>query len=469
MRLSEMLNGIKVEETNLESTDIEITLPTSSTDRVSGGCAFVCIKGLTTDSHKLCEAAAKKGAAVFITERAIENYPYVRVSDTRDALTRMWRNYCGRPDERLRIIGITGTNGKSTTAAMLREIFSCCGIFAHVIGTLEGRLTTPEPHELFPLLAQYAEEGCEYIFCEVSSHALCERRVSPINFELGIFTNLTPEHLDYHGNMQNYLNAKKEMFKSCKAGLFNSDDPYCIQMCKGLGLKKHFYSLYDKECGYFADEITESSSGIEYTLSYGEKKLRVASPCPGKISVYNTLCAISAAAILGIEPEKAVKALAGFTGVRGRLQRAETSRSDISVYIDYAHTPDALEKAISALRGAMDKNSRLVTVFGCGGDRDRSKRPVMGRIATQLSDYTIITSDNSRSEKPFDIIKEIASGADKSRPYIIIEDRRSAIGYAVRSAREGDVILLAGKGHENYEITASGRYRFSEEEILKEI
>lgn len=471
MRLYNYLNDLDVLETNISRFDTEISGITSRTDEVGRGYAFVCINGLHTDGHGLIGVAAKKGASVIVTEKAdgpviSSGLPYLRVASTRRALSLMCATHSGNPERQLSLTAVTGTNGKTSTCRLLAGIYERAGIFTETLGTLGGGLTTPDPEDMYPALRKAFDKGKKNVVMEASSHALQLDKLWGMEFKTAVFTNLTPEHLDFHLTMESYAKAKARLFASARTSVVNADDPYGRMMVDSAGGRVITYSIKDENadisaCGY----RLRGEQGIEYTLKTPEYSIGVESSLCGGFNVYNTLAAAAAAYACGLSPNEIREGIASVKNVDGRLERVDTGDAPISVYIDYAHSPDALQKVLECIRGFRKKHQRLILVFGCGGDRDRSKRRVMGQIASRLADLVIVTSDNSRSEKPSDIIGEIMKGIDKERPYTVIEDRRSAIEYAVSNASEGDIILLAGKGHEQYEIGMDGKRFFSEKQI----
>ncbi len=458
------------------SFDPEIGRIESNSELVLPSSLFVCISGLKHDSHNFIDEALSRGAsAVVIDEsrgeliKSLEEkgVPFAVYPNTRRAEAVLTSRFCGDPHKKLKIFGVTGTNGKTSTVSFLNCIFTRAGYNCRTIGTLTGKLTTPDPCELYPLLSEYAESGVEYLFMEVSSHALYLEKTAPIEFECGIFTNLTPEHLDFHETMESYAEAKSRLFKASKRSVINLDSDYSEIIAKSAGRKVFFCSQSSENADFSAKNIVENGIyGIRYDLEAKDLIFKIRSMIPGRFTVMNTLEAAAAAITEGISPEVIRGAVGGFQGVRGRLERIRIPTNDFSVYIDFAHTPDALENILKTVKGFISAEQRLVLVFGCGGDRDKTKRPLMGETAATLSDFVIVTSDNSRSEEPENIISDIVKGISHGCPYTVIENRKEAIEYAVENARRGDVILLAGKGHEEYEITKFGKKPFSERELV---
>ena len=487
MRLFSLLfdSGISCPE-NLFNIDIT-SIETRSAD-VSAGCLFICIKGTKFDSHTLICDVLKKGAVAIIADSDAdipnaERLPLIRVDNTRKAMAYLYATYYKNPQRKLKIIGITGTNGKTTTAKMLYEILRGAGKSAGLIGTLGcfsrsgtinirsgnrlANMTTPDPQELYNILSVMVEDKVEYVVMEVTSHALALYKLLPIEFEFALFTNLTRDHLDFHTDMESYYLAKRSLFERCNRAIVNIDNIYGKRLCEEI----EFPITCTQNGGvasFCATEIRYNGCmGIEYKLSSRIARMYVRLLIPGSFTVMNSLMAIACALELGIPPITVKRSLKLLSGTDGRLQRVDLGDgADISVFIDYAHTPDALENLIKSARGFISKDKRLVVLFGCGGERDRDKRRIMGHISSTLSDMTVITSDNPRSEDPEAIIRDILSGVDKESEYIVIPDRRKAITYAVVNANDGDVILLAGKGHEAYEIVGNEKRDFSEVAIV---
>ena len=468
--------------------NIEISGIETNADNVKNGSLFICIKGTRFDSHTLISTVLKKGAVAIVADESarIENesaYPLIRVKNTRSAMSYIYAALYGNPQGRLKFIGITGTNGKTTTAKMLYEILRGAGRSVGLIGTLgcisrSGKLnirsgnklanmTTPDPSELYKILSVMADDGVEYVIMEVTSHALALQKTDPIEFEFALFTNLTRDHLDFHGNMESYYTAKRSLFDKSKRAIINIDGYYGKRLASEID-----YPVTCTQNGAFAtysatDMKLCGCEGIEYKLHSRLMRLYVRLQIPGSFSVMNSLMAIACASEIGVSAISIKRTLRSLSGTDGRLQRVDLGRdADISVFIDYAHTPDALENLLVSAKGFTDKDKRLVVLFGCGGERDREKRKIMGHIASSLADMTIITSDNPRSEDPEAIIREILLGVDKESCYIVIPDRRRAIEYAVTNASVGDVILLAGKGHETYEIVGNEKRDFCESQIV---
>ncbi len=460
---------------------IQITGVTYDSRQVELGNLFVAIKGLNSDGHQYITQALEKGAiAVIITEEAYcdMDYPWILVEDSRLALAQISSAYYGHPSEKLTVIGVTGTNGKTTTTNLIAHILESQGHQIGLIGTNHIRIgeeilpvsrTTPESSDLQALLAQMVEKGASYAIMEVSSHALELSRVACCEFDVAVFTNLTQDHLDYHQSMENYCKAKTRLFGMLdrskrkigveKTAVINIDDPWAAQFMVATAMPMITYGI-DKEASWKAEQVVIAADGAAFVVDDLPVKLHLT----GKFNVYNALAALAAATALGIDSKAAIEALESAQGVAGRFQRVAGSRA-YTVLVDYAHTPDGLKNVIeTALEFA---EGRVITVFGCGGDRDRTKRPKMGAIAAELSQYCVVTSDNPRTEAPEAIIADILPGVEahmQPNEYTVQPDRHLAILEAVRMAQPGDVIILAGKGHEDYQEINGVKHHFDDYE-----
>ncbi len=489
MKLSDLLMSDEILDFSSDIQKIPVQAISSSTETVVLGSVFVCIDGMHTDAHRLIPESIARGASAVVLSNpsAAEQctVPWVIVPDTRKALSYMLYRFYGSPADQMRVIAVTGTNGKTSLTYMLRAIFMRAGYKVGIIGTvrnmigdevvLDAGLTTPDPADLYRLLAQMRAQNCEYVFMEASSHALALNKLCAIPVDTGIFTNLTPDHLDFHHDMEHYKEAKQKLFAISRMSLVNMDSPYGTAMAEAAAGRIYRYGIDSGDTGTeFAAKSVNllAREGIQYTLSAWNESMNIRSQIPGRFSVYNTMAAAAAAYLHGIRIPVIEAALKDMHGVEGRMERiplekvsAQPIYSQISLFLDFAHTPDALANVLRTARDFRRDGDRLVVVFGCGGDRDREKRPLMGAVASELADFTIITSDNCRSEKPEDIIADILTGFDATCPHVIIPDRESAILYALAHAEKGDIILLCGKGHENYIIDQKGKRHFSEREI----
>ena len=476
MKLSELLKDIDV-LTFAAPSECEIGGVSYDSRKVKPGDVFVAISGFETDGYKYIPSAVEKGAAVVISDRVPQvDIPYVLVRDCRRALALLSRNFFGDPAGEMQIIGITGTNGKTTTTYLLKHLLEdTIGAKVGLIGTngnmigsefIHTERTTPESFELQQLFAEMKSAGCTHVVMEVSSHSLVLSRVAGIDFAVGAFTNLTQDHLDFHHTMDEYAAAKAMLFSVCRVGCINIDDKWADNMMKNAPCRLLTYSADGKEASLAAENIKLSAKGVSFTASCDGKRADVSLAIPGKFSVYNALNTIAVGLALGINLDDCAKAMKTAHGVKGRMELVPTD-GDYTIVIDYAHTPDALENALKALRA--DHNGRLVALFGCGGDRDRTKRPIMGAIAADNADFVIVTSDNPRTEQPQSIIDEILVGLEgKKTEHIAICDRAEAIKWAIDNHRANDVILLAGKGHEDYQVVGHEKHHMDEREIVAE-
>ncbi len=472
MKLSQVLNGLNVKN---EYKDVEITDVTSDSRLVEKGYLFVCIKGASFDGHSVAKQMFEKGAAAVVVEKDLGIENQIIVDNTRESYSPICANFFGNPANELKLIGLTGTNGKTTTTFLIKQILENVGKKVGLIGTVQNMVgsevypahyTTPDPHELQSLFRKMVDANCEYCVMEVSSQALAQGRVKGIHFLIGAFTNLTQDHLDYHKTWENYFNAKRILFENCDIAVTNVDDKNGLKIVENLPCKVVTYAVDNINSDYTAKNVSFSSNGVKYEL-VGDKIGRVVCPIPGRFSVYNSLCAATVALALGVDFEDTLIAIGKSNGVKGRIEVVPTN-TDYTVIIDYAHSPDGLENIISSLKEIA--KGRVVTLFGCGGDRDKTKRPKMGKIAADLSDFCVVTSDNPRSENPSEIIKDILEGMkDSKTPYVVVENRKEAITWALHNAQKDDIILLAGKGHETYQILPTGTIHFDEREVVAEV
>lgn len=455
--------------------DVEITAVTCDSRSITPGCAFVCINGAVVDGHKFAKDAADKGAAVIICEKDTGLNNQIFVEDSRVEFANMCANWFGNPSKKLKIVGVTGTNGKTSVSYMLKSILEHCGHKVGLVGTIQNMIgdevlpsknTTPSAYELQSIFSLMEKAGCTYCIMEVSSHALHQNRTYGIEFEVGLFTNLTQDHLDYHITMDNYLQAKKKLFKSSKTAILNLDDEYFDELRDGIECKTLTYSVSNNEATYTAKNINLRPDGVDFVFSGVGIISRIKTAIGGKFTPYNAMCAASCALELGMPMEKIAEAFAVMPGVKGRAEVVPTGK-DFTVIIDYAHTPDGLENILKTFNEC-EKN-RLTVVFGCGGDRDRTKRPKMGAVAALFADNIIVTSDNPRTEVPEKIIEDILEGMkDCEKPIEVIVNRVEAIKKAVQTAKIGDIIVLAGKGHETYQILNTGTIHLDEREVVAE-
>lgn len=475
MTLFELLKGTDafVDEND---TNIQIKGVAYDSRKVCEGFLFVYIKGFITDGHKYIESAIEKGAVAILVEDDCDTLGAIKIKtdNSRKALAQIASNFYGNPKDKLKIIGVTGTNGKTTVTTLIKEVLSFADKKVGLIGTnvnmigdkiLPAERTTPESLELHELFAQMVEEGAEYVVMEVSSHSLDLFRVYGITFEVGVFTNLTQDHLDYHITMDNYFCAKCKLFDVSKTSIVNVDDEYGKKLYDRIKCQKASYSI-DNSSSLKAENIKISPKGVIFDAVAEKEVYKLRLSIPGKFSVYNALAVYSACKSLGFDTQMICDALLVAKGVKGRAETVYT-KTDYTVIIDYAHTPDGLSNIIKTVKSFAE--GRVITLFGCGGDRDATKRDIMGEIAGNLSDYCIITSDNPRTEEPMAIIRRIEEGMKRTDcEYIVIENRKEAIGYALNFAKENDCIILAGKGHETYQIIGREKRDFDEREVIKE-
>ena len=465
MLLKDLLCEIEYEGTG----EIEVTSVESSSLTVKEGSAFVCIKGYETDGHKYAKNAAEKGASVIIAQDDVDvSCPVVKVKDTRRCLAIMCNEFYNNPSKEFKLVGITGTNGKTTTTFLIKQILEKAGQKVGLIGTNQIMIgeeiypasrTTPDSFELQGLFRKMADSKVDTVVMEVSSHALYLDRVYGCDFDVGVFTNLTQDHLDFHKTMENYRDAKAILFDICKKGVINTDDKNGEFIAKNAKCEVMTYGI-DESADINAKNVTLEQKGVSFEIN--DKKYSLA--IPGKFSVYNALSAIGALKALGIDDEIIREGLSEAKGVRGRAEVIPVS-DEFTVLVDYAHTPDGIENILKTAKGFA--KGRVVILFGCGGDRDNTKRPIMGQIASSLADFCIVTSDNPRTENPMNIINEILPGVKGE--HIVIENRREAIEYAIKNAQKDDVVILAGKGHEDYQQIGKEKIHFDEVEILMEL
>jgi len=478
MKLADLIKDMPV-KTMTGDAGIEITGLTKDSRAVKEGSVFF----VTKKSEPFVAEALKKGARVVVAERELGTTEAPRLilgEDVQALLGKMASRFYGMPSTRLHVTGITGTNGKTTTTFLIESMLKAAGMKGGVIGTISYRYgglelkadnTTPGATEAHSLLKDMYESGVKFVAMEVSSHALDQKRVEGIEFDTGIFTNLTHDHLDYHGDIDSYKSAKALLFKRYleqsskekRYAILNIDDPVVRDMIPGEPVKSLFYSLKEPTDGYLVD-CKEDVRGLSLTLSLMGKSLSLRTPLVGRFNASNILASALYGLTIGMDLDTIKEGLEGLHGVPGRLERIKNEHGS-AIFVDYAHTPDALKKVLEMLNRL--KEGRLILVFGCGGDRDKAKRPVMGEIASHLADLTIITSDNPRSEEPLSIIEDIKKGF-AGNSFKIMENRRDAIFEGVRMANKNDVLLVAGKGHEDYQIIGSKVFQFSDREVIEE-
>ena len=477
MKLSVLLKNEKY-SVIAGNDDIDVTSVEYDSRKVKNGSVFVCITGFKTDGHKYIDSAIKNGAVAVVVEKDVtvpEGIACIKADNTRHTLASMSAEFYNKPSEKMRLIGVTGTNGKTTTTYLIKSILEAQGRKTGIIGTIQNCIgdkvlhadrTTPESLELQELFDEMYKEGVNDVIMEVSSHSLDLHRVDCCDFDLGMFTNLTEDHLDYHITMENYRDAKAILFGMCKNSVINIDDPcgeYMVSKATGSILTT---GIENPKADMNAVNLVMKPNGVEFDVEYKNEKHHVVYSVPGKFSVYNALAAIAAGVVLNVPMDIIIKGIKEVKGVKGRFEPVKTY-NDITAIVDYSHTPDSLENMLNTAREFV--KGRIITVFGCGGDRDKLKRPIMGEIAGRLSDFCIITSDNPRSEDPQTILDEIEPGTAKTGcEYVKICDRKEAIFYAVKMAKPNDFIAVAGKGHEDYQIFADRTIHFDDAEVLLE-
>lgn len=484
MLLSEILRNSKLDYTStneIDYTKINVIDITRDTRQVIEGSLFIAVIGLKVDGHDLINNAIEKGAKVIVHSKDIndikEGVAYIKVSDTRECMAIIAKTFFNIQDDDLTFLGVTGTNGKTTSTYMMKHILEHAGNKVGLIGTIANyigdrmiptSMTTPEAIELFRLIKDMREAGCKYCLMEVSSHASAMGRVEGLNFSRGMFTNLTQDHMDYHKTFENYYNAKFKFIKSAKTAVINCDDQYGKKMLNTLHEDSNddkVVTSYGVDNGYVrAKNLNLQANGSTFDLYIGEEfKGNVKLHIPGLYNIYNALGVIGMLIVGGyVTVEDVIEAFDTMKAVAGRCERVYHDKMNSTIVVDYAHTPDGLENILETMKEVV--KGKLITVFGCGGDRDKTKRPLMGAIAEKYSDVTIVTSDNPRTEDPHRIIEDILEGIKDS--HTVIEDRKEAIEYACRIAGKDDIVVIAGKGHEDYQIIGTNKHHFSDKETV---
>ena len=479
MKLNELLRNIKnVALTG--SDDVEITGVNIDSRRIGTGQLFVAMRGTQVDGHRFITKATEQGAAAVLCEELpevlSEGVTYVKVPSTEDVVGHVATAFYGNPSEKLKLVGVTGTNGKTTIATLLYNMFRKlgykCGLLSTVCNYIEEEVvpadhTTPDPIELNQLLAQMVDAGCQYVFMECSSHAIAQKRIGGLNFSVGIFTNLTRDHLDYHKTFENYRDAKKAFFDMLPKGsyaIINADDKNGSVMVQNTKATVKTYSTRQM-ADYRARLIECHFEGMYLEIDGHEVGVQFI----GKFNVSNLLAVYGTARVLGEKPEDILIALSTLGSVSGRLEPIR-SADGFTAIVDYAHTPDALENVLNAIHEVLDGRGKVITVCGAGGNRDKGKRPLMAKEAARQSDRVIITSDNPRFEDPQEIINDMLAGLDRQqmKKVLSIVDRREAIRTACMMAQKGDVILIAGKGHEDYQEIKGVKHHFDDKEVVRE-
>jgi UDP-N-acetylmuramoyl-L-alanyl-D-glutamate--2,6-diaminopimelate ligase len=463
------------------STDIEVKDIQIDSRKVTKGSVFIAVKGAAADGHQFIEKALENGAVAVIGEtpqKLNENVAYVQVENSAAAAGYMAHNFYGQPSLRMKVVGVTGTNGKTTIATLLYKLFTALGYKCGLLSTVENMIgdkvipathTTPDTISLNQLMKQMADSTCTHAFMEVSSHAIHQHRVTGLQFAGGIFSNITHDHLDYHKTFDEYIRVKKGFFDSLPSSAFaisNADDKRGTVMLQNTSAKKYFYSL--KTLADFKGKIIENNlSGLVLTVNDQEVHFRLI----GEFNAYNLLAVYGAATTMGEDKHEVLRCLSLLTGAEGRFEYMISATDKVIAIVDYAHTPDALLNVLATIKKLRQGIEQVITVVGCGGDRDKTKRPVMAEVACEHSDRAIFTSDNPRSEDPAEIIKDMERGLPVAakRKYISIVDRKEAIKTAISFAKPGDIVLIAGKGHEKYQDIKGVKHHFDDKEIVKEM
>lgn len=464
------------------NTDVNIHDVQIDSRKVKPGSLFIAVKGVVMDGHQYIDRAVELGAAAIVCEQVPSaqkaGVTYVQVKNSSEAAGEIAHNFYDQPSHQLKLVGVTGTNGKTTVATLLYKLFDClgytCGLVSTVENVIDGKVipsthTTPDPVSLNALLRQMVNAGCTHAFMEVSSHAVHQNRVGGLEFAGALFTNITHDHLDYHGTFDEYIKAKKGFFDELSSSAFaisNADDKRGMVMLQNTAAKKYTYSL--RTVADFKGKILENGlSGLVMTVNDQEVHFRLI----GEFNAYNLLAVYGAAVCLGEDKNQVLQCLSNTTGAEGRFDYTISTKDRVIGIVDYAHTPDALENVLATIKKLKKGHEQVITVVGCGGDRDKTKRPVMGEVACEHSDKVIFTSDNPRSEDPLAILNDMEQGLNTAakRKYIAIADRKQAIKTAVSMAQPEDILLIAGKGHEKYQEINGVKHHFDDKEVLNEM
>ena len=474
VKLYDLLNGVPLTGASIDQ-NMEITSITSDSRRMQHGALFAALPGERDDGNRHIREALDRGAAAVLCSAPPPwDGPWLTAEDPRLSMARICANWFGRPGDEMTLIAVTGTNGKTTTTNLIRELLQgtlhtrvgLIGTNRYVVGQRElpADRTTPDCYELQHLLRQMADEGCTHVVMEASSHALVQHRLEGLTFQAGVFTNLTQDHLDYHRTMEEYRMAKGLLFRQCRRGVLNLDDEAGRWYLQHISCPAFTYSERRDAAHLTAHDLRLCPEHVEFEAVTVDEIAHVCLPIPGGFSVYNALAALSAGLCLGLKLKDMAPVLATVKGVKGRVEVVPVP-APYTVVIDYAHSPNALENILTTARDFT--RGRLICVFGCGGDRDRTKRPIMGGVAESMADAAVVTSDNPRGEEPMTIIREILSGMEH-QPAHVEPDRRKAIAWALEHGQPGDVIVLAGKGHETYQELAGGRVHLDEREVIRD-
>lgn len=466
-------------EDKILGEDCEITSLSCNSKKIKEGSLYFCINGTHTDGHKFALDAVKNGAKAVVCEKILnlpDDVTQIVVENSRKAMGEMASRFYNYPQKNMKVIMVTGTNGKTTTTYILKKILEDAGFKVGVIGTngtqigdkhINSNLTTPDPIELFDLLNQMKKEKCNFVCMEASAHALALEKLAGIQADISILTNITQDHLDFFKDMDNYAKAKEKLFKKGKSkiAIFNADDYYGDRLFYKSEIPCLSYGI-DENADIKAEYVTQNKNGQSFMAHIGSKNQKFDIQLDGKFNISNALAGIAVAEILGLDQQKVAKSLANFPPVAGRFNKID--KNGVHVVIDYAHTPDGIANILSATK-QMANNNKVIAVFGCGGNRDASKRPLMGQIACDLADYAVITSDNPRYEDPEQIIKNICKGIKNYSNYETIVDRKEAIKKAISLAKPGDVVAILGKGNEDYLDIKGVKVPYSDREVVDEI
>lgn len=473
MKLRDLLRGIPVKKINV-SEELDIPAVAYDSRKVTPGCLFAAITGFASDGNRFIPMALDKGAAVVVTAKEPDtDIPFVLVEDDRKALAMLGVNFYGEPAKSMTMIGVTGTNGKTSVTLLLKQLLEktkgarvgLLGTVSNMIGSavIPTERTTPESFELQGLLAEMRDAGCDTCVMEVSSHAIALHRIWGIHYDVAAFTNLTEDHLDFHKTMEAYAETKAELFARCDKAVLTGDDPYLPVMTQKLTAPA---ILTGKDL--ICENALLESDRVSFTACFQGEKADVNLPIPGKFTLSNALTVLGIALQLGISLSESADALKTVSGVKGRVEVVPTPAQPYTILIDYAHTPDGLSNVLSSVKGFC--RGKVIAVFGCGGDRDPMKRPIMGEIGTRIADFAVITSDNPRTEDPFAILRDIEKGIPEDRKnYAVVENRKKAIAFAMDMAKKYDIIVLAGKGHETYQEIGGVKHHLDERELVAEI
>ena len=478
MQLKRIIKDIEIEFIN-DYEDIDIKNISYDSRQIKEDGLFIAIDGFETDGHKYIEDAISNGAIVIIIEKELDNYfddvIYVKVKDSREAMAYISAEFYEWPQKDLKLIGVTGTNGKTTTTNLIKSILENTGYKTGLIGTignyinkeeLDSSRTTPNSLELNKLFYQMKNEGIEYVIMEVSSHAIDLKRIFNLEFEVAVFTNISQDHLDYHKTLENYINVKSKLFAQVKKdgySIINIDDSASDKIIDNTKSTIVKYSLNQK-ADFTAKNIELSTSGVSFKLNNYDKKINL--NITGKFNIYNALAAIAVASVLDIDYNTIKEGLEKIKGISGRFELIKENQ-DYTVIVDYAHTADGMKNVLKTVKELTENN--IIVVFGCGGDRDKEKRPKMGKVATKYGDFVFITTDNPRSEKPEAIIKDIEKGLVKNKEkYRIIVERKKAIYKAIEMANKNDIVVIFGKGHETYQVFKNKTIHFDDREVARE-